>query len=329
LNELVDQAVLTRRTARAAWNVLCLIGLACLGTARAQSVGRLVIQGPPECGVAMASSPLSVSRVGTNAGALNVTLSSSSPTSTFSSSPSGAPWTSTATVAFANGADAGTVYFRDSSLGTPVLTASAPVLNDGGVLDAGTLSLPVRPISYSVDFESGTLLLSDTPYGGATNQFAGPATTTLGTAVSAAHRGALGLRALDMDTTGTTGPEGELHFDTAGSRVRSFSGSGCASPTPAGTGQISPVDLRTDFGSGDSELCASWFSCRVERCRFNRRTAAPSLRQSDAGSLTFGTFHLFELALTGVGTATATSSLWVDGALRSRQTGINLTQSAG
>jgi hypothetical protein len=63
--------------------------------------------------------------------ALVVSLASSSPQGTFSTSPSG-PWASTLNVTIPAGADvAPSVYYRDTTAGSPVLTATTPGTDSG------------------------------------------------------------------------------------------------------------------------------------------------------------------------------------------------------
>jgi hypothetical protein len=85
---------------------------------------------------------------------VTVTLTSSSPQGTFSTSPTG-PWSSTLSLTIAAGTStSGSFYYLDTRAGSPVLTASAPQTTTGAQMETVTpgpaVSLTVAPTSASV-----------------------------------------------------------------------------------------------------------------------------------------------------------------------------------
>jgi hypothetical protein len=85
---------------------------------------------------------------------LTVTMSSSSPQGTFSTTPTG-PWSGTLSLAIAAGTStSGAFYYEDTRAGSPVLTASAPETTSGTQTETVTpgpaVSLVVTPTSATV-----------------------------------------------------------------------------------------------------------------------------------------------------------------------------------
>jgi hypothetical protein len=140
------------------------------------------------------SPPLTVSIASSVATPLSVTLRSSSPQGTFSTSPTG-PWTPTLTLLVSPTAP-GTFYYLDTTAGQPTLTASAPGVTAGTqtitVTSGPAVKLAVTPTSSQVRARG-------------TRRFVAAAGDTFGNAVPATVAWSVSPGDLGTITSGTGG----------------------------------------------------------------------------------------------------------------------------
>src|SRR5579871_1203607 len=179
--------------------------------------------------------------------------------------------------------------------------------------------------SFVDDGETGTMMTTEVP-AGPWNAASFPVpTVSMGPVSVAAHRGRYGIRLTDNDGSSGSGTEGAVEFLsspatgdyfarawvrlTASNRVGMFTASQFLRPT-AGAPTLVEVQL------GAAVVLAG--------------TDDRGATQTDtaSGSLDDGAWHLVEWAVTGLGTAGAARSLWLDGVLGAQRTGLPLSSSA-
>ncbi|MBK7860970.1 MAG: hypothetical protein IPJ65_20670 [Archangiaceae bacterium] len=173
----------------------------------------------------------------------------------------------------------------------------------------------------SDDFESGTLLRSETPPGkwpGLTNP--DPALESLAASAAAAHRGQRGLEVVDGRSM-VTGPGVEARLDLTGSassgalHVRFWHRVVVADPSRgvmlfrAGTGASEALSFYVYRGSSAGTLGGT--------------DALDAYTRDTAPLADLGGWHLYEVSLVGLDTANGARRLWVDGQRAAERPGID------
>jgi hypothetical protein len=214
-------------------------------------------------GLGVPSAPLTV-ELRTNTGlaygagpAVAVTLTSSSPAGTFSTSPDG-PWTPTLTVTLASGTSSVTAYYRDSQPGTATLTASAP----GKA--AGTQAVTVGPPPDTAPPDTRLVVV--------------PAKVVRSTAVSLSFASEVGARfECSLDGSPFTACSGSVAYVNLKQgrhtlAVRAVDAAGNVDPTPARVSWVTdslPPDTRILGRALKGRVLARfWFSAKEPRVRF-------------------------------------------------------------
>jgi len=193
---------------------------------------------------------------------------------------------------------------------------------------APVVTVALLNVGFSDDFETGALWVGDGGQWDTVRTFF-PA-TTLRTAPAAGHRGNLGLRVVDGNGSDAGNSE-EAWL------IRQLPGFGAdlwlrywvrQSFQGIGSVQINHVDLDP---TGGADRCTSGTAFRLSSggLQLGGYGAAGSMlplliTPADAG-LAGGTWHLLEMATTGVGTADGGRALWLDGRFVGGAYGLDFT----
>jgi hypothetical protein len=178
---------------------------------------------------------------------------------------------------------------------------------------------------FSDDFELGTLVPTDNPAGRWTAKAtSGVGQSALATGASA-HRGNFGFEAADTNATASSGQLSKITADfTPGVgffhlrmwfRTSALASAGSSNflllPSPIIGKSIADYELR--FPGGEVVLSGTVIS------------GAPYTFDFTGVDLVAGEWHLFDLYLHGIGTATGRRMLWIDGVLRADRGSLDYT----
>ncbi|MGQ0505994.1 MAG: hypothetical protein ACT4TC_11830, partial [Myxococcaceae bacterium] len=199
------------------------------------------------------------------------------------------------------------IYYRDTRPGTAIfaLSGTAPLAAPPSPYNA------VAALFFADDFETGTVLGTETPQGAWDFRGTESAMSSLLATPAAAHRGSYGLRLVDGYSAAGTGfgtaveqfVEGPDLYARYWVRMVSNNGLGnlIISATSDSMSHIHSIYLFPPF----TDLEVAGFS------------SASSVFSSDGVFPGIGTgpWHLVETAVTGAGTASGRRRLWIDGSL--------------
>lgn len=288
---------------------------------------------PGRGGVGARLGPLVVSRVADSGEALPAAELTETTLTVFTDSVVGeftlskeptATWSKVVNVRFpAGAAKSAPVFFRDRATGTPRVVAQVP-----GYTDI-VQTFVVDALTFSADFETGTLLESQSPPGPfATQTIVGGGVGQPVPSTAAAHRGRFGARSVDTEPTRTGMESGAEWYGAPLSpsvHVRCWirvsedsTSSGGVVPLSIGTGFPGPTiqDLLLIFPEGGG---------RYPTANGQGHDASGAIRQNEGSKqLRLGGWHLIELFVTGLDTPSGTREVWVDGELSARQSPVDL-----
>ncbi len=213
---------------------------------------------------------------------------------------------------------------------------SAPFYLRGGVrgLSSWSVTAPgytsavatvlVRDDALTCSFESGTLLDTDVPPGCFNVSITPYAQSSMTSAMSAAHRGRLGLRLIDGEASMGNAADTSLFDDTAPtfgdfsarSWVRVVATNGLGAPiiaqlTNASGQSPSLIDIKL---RPNLDLVMGGFAADAGYSEFG----------ADSG-LSVGAWHLLEFAVTGAGTSDGGRAVWLDGRLMVEQRSVDFS----
>ncbi|MGQ0507031.1 MAG: PKD domain-containing protein, partial [Myxococcaceae bacterium] len=218
-----------------------------------------------------------------------------------------------------SGSSSVNIYYRDTQVGYPMFT----ITNGTGLTNPAPQQQAVLTAGFiEDDFESTGLLTTDNPAGEWSQFGTIQSGNSVTSSAAAAHRGARGLRMID--TNGGSGAlvEGEMNFLAGGVtgnvyarhwfRITSsnnlgvflFSGLSYPGPTP------NVLSMRIVNPGG---------ALSVE----TQSQTGGTVQNSTPASLSLGTWYLVEYAMLGMGTASGTARVWLNGVPVANITGLN------
>ncbi|MFL5320318.1 MAG: MYXO-CTERM sorting domain-containing protein [Myxococcaceae bacterium] len=303
------------RTSMRLCSVLCVILL----PAAAFAQNTLVVRGQQLfSGQGLSTPQLYVERqtggVPTTAGTLTVSLSSSSPTGQFNDAPNRATgWTLTQ-VTIQNGQSQAPFVYRDTALGFQTVSLSAPLY--------ATTTTQIGFIGdiFSSDFD-GTLLTTDSPPGPWHAVSVAPGNTVASVAAADHFSGDGGLRIVDNTGSGTAGLEAQVSAYLEGNSGDLYF-RGWVAFTPAPPVSSNEFIFEATSSTGLAPLSLSYDN----PFRLSGHDKNGNLLSSNCSvGIAPTSWNLVELGITGVGTANATRTFWVNAVQCAQQTNIDLT----
>lgn len=188
-------------------------------------------------------------------------------------------------------------------------------------------SAPAEAALFADDFETGTLVATDTPAGKWTSTIfnascPSPGSCTLAATAAAARRGGFGFELVDNATPTGGGTQAEIRAGLAPQttlfgrfwfRAAASNGSGSVvlAQIIAGSGNAA-LDLK--LGLANNTLAVGGFD-----------TTGTYREESTQFVVDLNGWHLMEFQVSGLGTASGALRGWVDGTLRVQLTGVDLS----
>lgn len=250
---------------------------------------------------------------------MSVQLSSDAPAGAFqrsSEAPQGTWRTTLDLVIPASSAASEPFRYRDPSAGTTTIRAAA-----SGYAPAAA-SLSVSPHSFTADFETGSLLTSDTPPGPFNDEWLPAPLNTLGAIKNAAHRGAYGMRLTDQEQP--TEESGQNNVSWRGAPLsRAFLRFWFRIARSNDTGFVVVAEFVTPNSRGMNAILLQYPGPKL--VQHGADATGKFVDDETDVSLELGRWYLLELGVEGAGTRNGRRVVFVDGRPVARREGLDFS----
>ncbi|MBI3181458.1 MAG: DNRLRE domain-containing protein [Myxococcales bacterium] len=251
----------------------------------------------------------------------SLTVSSSSPSGAFSTSPSptGNWWPATTVVVPGGSSRSQPFWFRDRRTGTWTINARS-----GPSTMAGSSTINTHPFILSEDFETGTLLATANPPGQWHELVQTFGSDQIAPDPSAAHRGAGGVHVHNFGVPGSAGPQAHLLYRTGQIDEPAYLRGWVRVKVSNGQGDVQLVAIGCDTTTPPADLVAavSYDFQNGALLLGGQREGGPTVKTVPF-KLEVGRWYLFEVGMSDA-SINGYRRLWIDAALVAEETGFSL-----